>query len=54
MHVQHLAVMIDGWRGMLLGIEGFLEDGESISRTPLSEIHISIHDLLKTECEGTG
>ena len=44
MHVQHLAVMIDGRRGMLLGIVGFLEDGESVSRTSLFEIHISIHD----------
>jgi hypothetical protein len=43
MHVQHLAVMIDGWWGALLCIEGLLEDGESISRTSLFEIHISIH-----------
>jgi hypothetical protein len=41
MHVQHLAVIIDGWRGTLLGIEGLLEDGEGV--TSLFEIHISIH-----------
>lgn len=43
MHVQHLAVIIDGWWGTLLGIEGLLEDGEGVSRTSLFEIHISIH-----------
>ena len=36
--------MIDGWWGTLLVIEGLLEDGESVSRTSLFEIHISIHD----------
>ena len=40
MHVQHLAIIFDGWCRMLLGIERLLEDRKGIS--PLFKIHV--HD----------
>jgi hypothetical protein len=43
MHIQHLAVRLDGWCGTLLGVERLLEDGKGIRGTPLFEIH-GVHD----------
>ena len=42
MHIQHLAVMFNGWCRMLLGVERLLEDCKG--GTPLSNIHVGIHD----------
>jgi hypothetical protein len=42
MHIQHLAVMFNGWCRMLLGVERLLEDCKG--GTPLCEVHIRIHD----------
>lgn len=44
MHIQHLAVRLDGWCRTLLGVERLLEDGKGISGTPLFEIHVRIDD----------
>ncbi len=43
MHIQHLVVRVDGCRS-LLGVVRLLEDSKGISRTPLLEIHVRIHD----------
>jgi hypothetical protein len=43
MHIQHLAVRLDGWCRTLLGVVLLLDDGKGINRTPLFEIH-RIHD----------
>lgn len=42
-HIQHLAVRLEGWCRTLLGVELFLEDGEGINGSPLFEIHARIH-----------
>jgi hypothetical protein len=52
MHIQHLAVRLDGWCGTLLGVERLLEDGKGISGTPLFEIH-RVHDGGGNVDEGT-
>ena len=52
MHIQHLAVMFNGWCRMLLGVERLLEDGKGISGTRLFEIH-RVHDGGGSVNEGT-
>lgn len=42
MHIQHLAVRLDGWCRLLLGVVRLLEDCKGI--TPLFEIHVRIGD----------
>jgi hypothetical protein len=42
MHVQHLAVDVDGWCRALLVIVRLLEDGKGIGGSALFEFHI--HD----------
>jgi hypothetical protein len=41
MHIQHLAVMFNGWCRMLLGVERLLEDCKG--GTAL-KVHVGIHD----------
>lgn len=43
-HIQHLAVRLDGWCRTLLGVVLLLEDGKGINGTPLFEIHVRLHD----------
>ena len=40
MHIQHLAIIFDGWCRSLLGVERLLKDCKGV--TPLFEIHV--HD----------
>ena len=40
MHIQHLAIIFNGWCRVLLGVERLLEDCKGV--TPLFEIHV--HD----------
>ena len=42
MHIQHLAVNLDGWCRFLLGIVRLLKDCKGVSGSPLFEIHV--HD----------